>query len=101
MRLPANEPLPAAWYFVLLHRENRRPVTEVWPIQLADQLPTVPVPLREHDADVAMDLQAVFTDVYDNCGVADAIDYHESLDVPMSPEEKSWMTKLLKKTGNR
>lgn len=100
-RLPANEPLPAAWYYVLLHRENRRPVTEVWPIQLAERLPTIPVPLRETDADVLIDLQVVFTDVYDNCGVGDAIDYRDSLEVPLSPEEKTWVTKLLKKSGKR
>src|SRR5262249_9346341 len=45
-RVPMEEPLPPAPYFVFLSRADQRPLTEVWPIALDQPLPEVPVPLR-------------------------------------------------------
>jgi len=49
--------LPDAPYFVFLSRVQRRPRTQVFPIQLREKLPTIPIPLLPPDADVALDLQ--------------------------------------------
>jgi Protein of unknown function (DUF4058) len=55
-RPPLARPVPTAPYYVVLSRANRRPTVEVWPIQLADRLPVLPVPLLEPDPDVPLDL---------------------------------------------
>ena len=55
-RPPLERPVPVSPYYVVLSREERRPTVDVWPIQLSDKLPTMPVPLLEPDPDVAMDL---------------------------------------------
>ena len=69
------DPLPDAPYFVFLSRARRRPVTDVWAIQLSMRLPKVPVPLLEGDADVEIDLQAAFEAVYDDLGFDLSVDY--------------------------
>lgn len=40
--LLTGEELPPAAYYGFLSRFNRRPRTEVWPIQLRESLPTIP-----------------------------------------------------------
>ncbi len=70
-----RQPLPPAPYFVLLSRAEARPLTDVWPVELWQPLPTVPVPLLPGDADVPLDLQAALTSVYDGFGYDLAIDY--------------------------
>ena len=76
-RVPMREPLPAGDYFVLLCRSEQRPLTDEWPIRLCDPLPQVPVPLLRGDADVALDLQAAFTAVYDLIGYRYLVDYSQ------------------------
>jgi len=90
-RVPMREPLPQASYFVFLSRADERPVTAVWPIQLAQPLPTVPIPLLPEDPDVALDLQNAFTATYDLAGYDLLIDYQQPPDVPLSEAEQTWV----------
>jgi predicted NAD/FAD-dependent oxidoreductase len=71
-------------------------VTEVWPIQIGEPLPTVAVPLLKGDADVPLDLQAALTTVYDAGGFDLVIDYREPPDVELSVEESAWLDELLR-----
>ena len=64
LRPPLDAPVPPAPYYITLSREERRPCVDVWPIQLADTLPTIPVPLAEPDPDVLLDLSAAVAAVY-------------------------------------
>src|SRR5215831_4577476 len=41
-RVPMQQPLPNAPYFVLLSRAEDRPLVDAWPIACGDALPTVP-----------------------------------------------------------
>ena len=47
-----TQPVPDAPYYVVLSHEERRPTVEVWPIQLHEPLPVLPVPLLAPDPDV-------------------------------------------------
>jgi len=69
-RVPMRQSLPHASYYILLSRIARRPLTEVWPIQLQERLPNVPIPLRNGDGDVPLELQKAFDIVYDTSGFA-------------------------------
>jgi hypothetical protein len=82
-RVPMQQPLPDAPYFVLLSRAERRPLMDIWPIRLDEVLPTIPVPLLTGDADLLLDLQATFTATYDLIGYDLMVDYHERPDVPL------------------
>jgi len=95
-RLPLETPVPAAPYYVVLARASRRPKVEVWPIQLTDRLPVVPIPLLEPDQDASIDLAAAFSAIYDRCAYASQIDYTQPPPSPrLSPEEALWLGGLL------
>lgn len=74
-RVPMQEPLPSAPYFIFLSRAERRPILDVWPIQLNMRLPTVPVPLLPGDSDVLLDLQMALNTIYDALGYDLSVDY--------------------------
>ena len=91
-----QRPLPDAPYFVVLSRAEERPISEVWPIQLDERLPAVPVPLLPDDADVSLDLQQAVTNVYDLLGYDLAIDYSGPPELPLRPDQAGWAEKRLR-----
>jgi hypothetical protein len=95
-RVPMQQPLPSASYFVLVSRAEDRPLTEVWPITLHDRLPMVPVPLLPEDPDVPLDLQQAFTTIYDALSYDLAVDYTQPPEVPLSAEEAAWVDERLR-----
>jgi hypothetical protein len=97
-RVPMSDPLPAGDYFVLLTRANQRPLSDVWPIALAEPLPMVRVPLREPDPDVPLDLQQAFTTIYESSPYGVAIDYSKPPDVPLSRAAAAWSAERIERT---
>lgn len=94
-RMPVLEPLPAAPYFVFLSRAEDRPKTATWPITLDQPLPTVPVPLSPGGADVSLDLQTAFTNIYDLLNYRLAVDYSQGPEVPLEPRDEQLVKKIL------
>lgn len=95
-RPPLERPVPAAPYYVVLSRADYRPTVAVWPIQLADPLPVLPVPLLEPDPDAALDLGAAVAGVYERGAYASQIDYRRPPPPPeLSEAEQGWLEKLL------
>jgi hypothetical protein len=90
-RVPMRKPLPEAAYFVLCSRVQNRPLTDVWPIQIDERLPTVRVPLLHGDPDVALDLQSALNVIYDSVGYDLAINYRKPPDTPFTPDEEKRM----------
>jgi len=96
-RPPLEEPVPQAPYYVMLSRADRRPVVEVWPIQLQNNLPLLPVPLQAPDPDAPLDLSAALAAIYERAGYATLIDYHRSPPPPKLPEADAiWLDDLLR-----
>lgn len=96
-RPPLEEPVPAAPYYVVLSRVERRPWVDVWPIPLQEALPAIPVPLLEPDPDARADLGAIVASVYERGGYEDRIDYHEPPPPPpLSAEDAAWVENLLR-----
>jgi hypothetical protein len=93
--------LPPHRYLVSVKRAPERYRFEVYPIPLQRRLARARVPLREPDADVTLDLQAVFTQCYDNGGYADFLDYQKPPPVALAPEEAAWVDGLLQGKGLR
>ncbi|MEW5986784.1 MAG: DUF4058 family protein [Chloroflexota bacterium] len=95
LRLPVT-PLPDAPYFVFLSRSEERPRVEIWPIQLPELIPVVPVPLLEPDADVPLDLGRAVHDLYERTAYDLRIDYSQPPPKPdLLPEEAEWVEALL------
>lgn len=96
-RPPMAQPLPDEPYFVFLSRAQQRPKTDVWPISLQQKLPTVPIPLLDGDADVPLDLQQAFTQVYDAFGYDLEQDYSKEPEVPLQGEQRTWAEERLRR----
>ena len=78
---PAMTP-PGEGYCAVLIRDGvlRRAYVYNWPA--ADPLPTLPVPLREPDADVALELRPLVDQVYDRGRYADLLRYDGQIKPP-------------------
>ncbi len=100
-RVPMVDPLPDAPYFIFLSRVETRPVMDVWPVLLSSSLPVIPIPLLAEDEDVLLDLQAIFTAVYDALDYASLIDYNQPPEIPLAGEMAVWAaTRLQSVAGN-
>lgn len=95
---PFNHPrLPESAYLVTVIRAHSRSV-EVWPVQLQEPLPTIPVPLRSPDADVPLDLGKAIAAIYDEAAYDLSIDYRQVPPPPMlSQTDLQWVDNLLNK----
>jgi hypothetical protein len=100
-RVPMRDPLPPVPYFVLVSREELRPLVDVWPIRLQDPLPVVKIPLLAGDADVELDLQAAFSTIYDLLRYARAVNYAQPPEVRLPPDEAAFVDERLRAAGLR
>jgi hypothetical protein len=92
---------PAPDYLVAISRAWQRGPDfdcELFPIRLEEPLPCIPVPLREHEAEVPLDLQFTFGQVYESGPYAlGAVDYSEPPDPPVRPRLAEWLTECLER----
>ncbi|MEM7131878.1 MAG: DUF4058 family protein [Chloroflexota bacterium] len=96
-RPPLEIPVPQAPYYIMLSRMERRPNVQVWPIQLASPLPTVPVPLYQPDPDATLELGDVMSNVYERGAYDIQIDYTQPVPSPnLTDAEHEWVATLLK-----
>lgn len=69
---------------------------ELFPIRLEDPLPCIPVPLREGEPEVPLDLQYAFRHVYERGPYAGgAVDYAAAPEPPVRPELADWLSGCL------
>jgi len=99
-RIPLVGELPPTSYYVYLSRTQRRPRTQVWPLQLRDRLPAVPVPLLSPDPDVPLDLQAAVKACFDLVGYERLLDYAAPPPPPpLSEADAAWAAEVLRSAG--
>ena len=67
---------------------------------LRQRLPVLPIPLRQKESRINLDLQALLDHAY-AAGRYDRIDYHRDPEMPLSSEHSSWAADLLKTAGKR
>jgi hypothetical protein len=91
-RVVLGGPVPPASYYVYLTRAVTREAASVWTIQLADRLPTVPVPLSRPDPDVPLNLQAAVDACFALVGYERLLDYAAPPPPPeLAPAEQAWV----------
>ena len=93
-RLPMLDPLPAADYYALVCR-GRRLKAEVYAWRLRDRLPVIPIPLAGDDPDVPLNLQEVFSLVYDRAGYDYTLRYDQPLDPALDEPAASWAREVV------
>ncbi len=93
---------PADWrYTVSISRAQGRQRLEVYAFALKDRLPRCRIPLRATDADVGLDLPAIFTRCYDVGSYDLMIDYTQEPRATLSETEERWVNALLTEQGLR
>lgn len=90
---PPLEDLPPCDYYVMVSRCEQRPRVGLWPLQLRDRLPRIPIPLREPDPDAQLDLQQVLHDIYDKAHYKTYV-YDGSPDPPLAAEDEAWAQRM-------
>jgi len=94
-RLPMHG-APACDYCVLVSRWPQRPRADLWPIQLRDPLPVIPVPITEGYADVRLDLQSLVHRVYDAARYGNYI-YRGEPEPLLNASDQQWAKSFLMK----
>ena len=70
--------------------------SEIWPVALNEPLPTIPIPLVYPDADVLLDLAAVFNQIYKDAYYHLRIDYTAAVPAPqLRPDMAVWCKRIL------
>jgi hypothetical protein len=96
-RLPLAEPLPEGDYYVLVSRSDQRPACEVYAWTLREPLPTMPIPLKSPDADVFVELQAVFRQTFQRGRYGRSLRYDRPPLAPMKDEDRTWAMRQVSK----
>lgn len=98
-RMPLVGKLPPADYRAAVSRSCRRPRAEAYLWSLHQPLPILPIPLVEPDADVPLDLQAIFNQVYDRAGYDYSLNYTLALEPPLEAKRAKWIADILQSAG--
>ncbi len=93
--------LAAFDYHVCTRRFDHPDDYFVFPIQLADRLPTIPIPLLPGSPSVRVDLQAVLERCYDVALYGRRARYREPAEPPLRVEQAAWAEQRLREKGLR
>jgi hypothetical protein len=93
-RMPVED-LAACDYCVMVSRWQDRPRAGLWPIQLRETLPAIPIPLADPAPDVRLDLQATVHRVYDAARYVNWI-YTSEPEPRLSEDNLSWAHQIAK-----
>ncbi len=95
---------PPPDYLVAVNRAWQRGADldyELFPVGLEEPLPCIPVPLREGEPEVPLDLQYAFNQAYDaGPYVRGAVDYGQPPDPPLRADWADWLTGCLERWRN-
>jgi len=67
----------------------------VWHLSLRDRLPEIPIPLAAGDLDLILDIQEIFSAVYDDAGYGESLDYRRQPRPMLAVDDAAWATALL------
>jgi hypothetical protein len=97
-RIPEGHRTP---YAACVRRGWKPSQVEFYRIPLRERLPAIRIPLRQTDTDIALDLQALIDQAYDDGRYGDDIDYREDADPPLSEDDARWADALLHEQRRR
>jgi hypothetical protein len=84
-------------YRVLVCRGNRRPKADLYAFNVQDPMPAFPLPLRSGDTEPIIDLQELFTQIYDIASYDLKIDYRNWEVIPaLSEADTIWANAWLR-----
>lgn len=90
-RAPLSEPYPPGDYAVVVDRVPMRPKCHVFMWRVPDALPVVPIPLRQGEPDVGLDLHRAFELVYDRARYDISLRYDVEPEPALAPDHRAWV----------
>ncbi len=90
--LPMKEPLDPGAYYAIVARGARLPIAEVYRWSVRDPLPQIPIPLREPDPDIQINLDSLVSRVYDLGRYARTLRHDTRLPdtTTLPPDDRGW-----------
>lgn len=88
-------------YRILLSRASKRPKADLYAFNLPNLIPFYPLPLRENDTELLLDIQTLINELYDEGNYDLVIDYMQEPLPPLSEENAVWADAILKEKGLR
>jgi hypothetical protein len=86
--------MPPGDFYAIVSRGYRRPKADVYAWTLRQPLQTIPIPLKKDEPEVLLDLQQVFTTVYDRARYHLSLNYAARLGMPLNEKDAAWMQQL-------
>jgi hypothetical protein len=92
-RMPMAKPMPPGNYFAVVGRGSGTPNAHVYAWTIKHPLPLIPIPLREPDPDVMLNLREALDLSYDRGRYARIMSYGKpvSENVPLTPADREWV----------
>jgi len=83
-------------YRILVSRAETRPTADLYGFNLHEAIPLFLLPLKPQDPDLGVDLQAIFTGVYDRASYDLRLPYHQPVPPPaIDQTDQQWVDALL------
>ncbi|NCJ07518.1 DUF4058 family protein [Synechococcales cyanobacterium C] len=97
--LRAGNPMPMSGhlssdYRILVSRAHDRPEAELYPFNLRQPIPRLPLPLQAGDEEPVMDLKLLLQEIYEAAALDGVIDYNQQPTPPLSAADVEWMQTL-------
>lgn len=92
-RMPIRT-LPECDYYALVSRAWQRPEMGLWPFNLRDAIPPIPIPLRPGEPEPLVDLKPVIDRIYDEAWYEDRI-YRSPPEPPLPAADLDWARSLI------
>lgn len=91
---PPIDGLPDCQYYAMVSPVDSRPDVALWPIQLPDPLPELPIPVTQSREPARLAMLAALNQAYDGGGYAYRI-YNSPPVPPLSPDEAAWAAQFV------
>jgi hypothetical protein len=92
---------PRSDYRVLVSRAGDRPIADLYPFNIQDSMPQIPVPLQFGDLEPLLNLKELIEDIYDRSGYSHFIDYNLEPSPKLSSTDQAWLDQLLRHAALR
>lgn len=83
-------------YRILVSRSEQRPAADLYGFNLREPIPSFPLPLKVEDSSPTVDLQTMFSTVYDEAGYQYRLGYQRPVPPPaLALGDQQWVDELL------
>ena len=99
VRPPISGPVPESDYRILVHRGWERRRGQLYPFDLYDPIPVIPLPLRRDEEEPLLDLNTLLHTLYDQAVYSLRIDYTKPPTPPLDEGDAAWANDLTRRQG--